>query len=58
MFMKLKYKNNKKFHNIKNCLFFPMIEIKIHSEAKVQNMGAIYWNFIILVLMMLFIVRQ
>ena len=30
-----KYNVTRKFHNMKNCLFFPMIWIRIHSEAKV-----------------------
>ena len=35
-----------------------MIWIRIHSEAKAQNLGAMYWNFITLAPMILFIVRQ
>ena len=56
--MKTKYKVNQKFHNLKNCLFFSTSWIKIQLEAKVQNVGAMYWNFIILALMTLFIIRQ
>ena len=58
LFMKIKYKVNQKFHNMMNCLFFPMIWIRIHSEAKVQNLCAMCWNFITLAPIMLFIVRQ
>src|ERR1700737_1933979 len=58
MFLKPKYKVNRKFHNMKNCLFFPLIWIRIHLEAKVQNPGAMYWNFITRAPMTLFIVRQ
>ena len=65
MFMKTKYKVHQKFHNIKNCLFFSVILIRIQSEVQllgvcdlIQKLDAMYWNFIILAPMMVFIMRQ
>ena len=58
MFMKTKYKVNEKFHNMKSCLFFPMIWIRIHSEVTIQNLSAMYCNIITLAPMTLFIMCQ